>query len=54
VIQALDGELKDGTEVVTNVIVGAVRQAVTPAGGASFPGLSGGRQGFGRGGRGGG
>jgi multidrug efflux pump subunit AcrA (membrane-fusion protein) len=54
VIQALDGELKDGTEVVTNVIIGAVRQAVTPAGGAAFPGLSGGRQGFGRGGRGGG
>ncbi len=44
-IQALDGELKDGTEVVTNVITGAVRQAPTPPGGAGFPGLGGGRQG---------
>ena len=45
-IQALDGELKDGTEVVTNVVTGAVRQTATPAGGAAFPGLGGGRQGF--------
>ena len=49
-IQALDGELKEGTEVVTNVLTGSVRQVVTPQGGAGFPGL-GGRQGFrGRGG----
>jgi HlyD family secretion protein len=55
-IQALDGELKEGAEVVTNVIIGAVRQTATPqGGGAGFPGLTGGRQGFGgRGGRGGG
>jgi hypothetical protein len=56
-IQALDGELVEGTEVVTNVSTGAVRQTTTP-GGATFPGLTGGRQGFpGRGpggGRGGG
>ncbi len=52
-IQALDGDLKDGTEVVTNVITGAVRQAPTPPGGAAFPGLGGGR-GFDRGGGGGG
>jgi hypothetical protein len=43
-IQALDGEVKEGTELVTNVITGAVRQTATPAGGA-FPGLGGGRQG---------
>jgi hypothetical protein len=43
-IQALDGELKEDTEVVTNVITGAVRQTA-PQGGA-FPGLGGGRQGF--------
>ena len=55
-IQALDGELQEGTEVVTNVLTGAVRQTATPQGGAGFPGLTGGRQGFGggRGGRGGG
>jgi HlyD family secretion protein len=44
--QALDGELNDGTEVVTNVITGAVRQAPTAPGGTAFPGLGGGRQGF--------
>jgi hypothetical protein len=55
-IQALDGDLKDGTELVTNVITGAVRQTPTPPGGTAFPGLGGGRQGFpgGGGGRGGG
>ena len=57
-IQALDGELQEGTEVVSNVITGAVRQTATPAGGG-FPGLGGGRQGGfpgggGFGGRGGG
>ena len=52
-IQALDGELKDGTEVVTNVITGAVRQVPTAPGGAGFPGLGGGRQGFPGGGGGG-
>ncbi|HEY0284899.1 MAG TPA: efflux RND transporter periplasmic adaptor subunit [Vicinamibacterales bacterium] len=52
-IQALDGELKDGTEVVTNVITGAVRQAPTAPGGTAFPGLGGGRQGFPGGGGGG-
>ena len=45
-IQALDGELQEGTEVVTNVLTGAVRQTATPQGGAGFPGLTGGRQGF--------
>ncbi|HET9468871.1 MAG TPA: hypothetical protein VFO48_10690, partial [Vicinamibacterales bacterium] len=59
-IQALDGELQEGTEVVTNVLTGSVRQVATPQGGAGFPGLTGGRQGFpgggnrGGGGRGGG
>ena len=54
-IQALDGELTEGAEVVTSVLIGAVRQAATPAGGAAFPGLTGGRQGFpGGGNRGGG
>ena len=53
-IQALDGELKEGTEVVTNVITGAVRQAPTAPGGAGFPGLGGGRQGGFPGGGGGG
>jgi hypothetical protein len=49
-IQALDGEIQEGTEVVTNVITGSVRQTPTPPGGA-FPGLGGGRQGgFRRGG----
>ena len=45
-IQALDGELKDDPEVVTNVTTGAVRQAPTAPGGTAFPGLGGGRQGF--------
>jgi HlyD family secretion protein len=56
-IQAMDGTLQEGTEVVTNVLTGAVRQPVTPPqGGAAFPGLDGGRGGFrgGGGGRGGG
>jgi uncharacterized membrane protein YgcG len=44
--RALDGELNDGTEVVTNVTTGAVRQAPTAPGGTAFPGLGGGRQGF--------
>ena len=48
-IQVLDGELSEGTEVVTNVMTGAVRQTTTPAG-ATLPGLGGGRQGFGGGG----
>src|SRR5688500_12183545 len=48
-IQALDGELQEGTEVVTNVMTGDVRQTTTPQGGAGFPGLTGGRQGFGGG-----
>jgi hypothetical protein len=58
-IEVLDGELQEGTEVVTNVLTGAVRQVPTPQGGAGFPGM-GGRQGFpgggnrGGGGRGGG
>jgi hypothetical protein len=43
-IQAFEGELREGTEVVTNVITGAVRQTTTPPGGG-FPGLGGGRQG---------
>jgi hypothetical protein len=54
-IEALDGQLQEGTEVVTNVITGAVRQVVTPPNRGGFPGLGGGRQGgFGGGGRGGG
>jgi HlyD family secretion protein len=51
-IQAMDAEVNEGTEVVTNVITGAVRQAPTAPGGAAFPGLGGGR-GFDRGGGGG-
>jgi hypothetical protein len=54
-IQALEGELEEGTEVVTNVITGAVRQTLQPQGGQGFPGLGGGRQGGGfPGGQGGG
>ena len=44
-IQALDGTLEEGMEVVTNVITGAVRQTLQPQGGQGFPGLGGGRQG---------
>jgi HlyD family secretion protein len=44
-LQVLDGQLEEGTEVVTNVITGAVRQTLQPQGGAGFPGLGGGRQG---------
>src|SRR5688572_13553621 len=44
-LQALDGEIQEGTEVVTNVITGAVRQTLQPQGGQGFPGLGGGRQG---------
>jgi HlyD family secretion protein len=43
-IQTLDGELHEGTEVVTSVTVGAQRAATMP-GGNAFPGL-GGRQVF--------
>jgi len=60
-LQTLEGAVDEGTELVTNVTTGAVRQA--PQGGNAFPGLGGGRQGFpgggfpggggGRGGRGG-
>jgi HlyD family secretion protein len=54
-IRAFDGNLQEGTEVVTNVIIGSARQTATPpASGNAFPGLGGGRQGFGGGGRGGG
>ena len=54
-IEALDGELQEDTEVVTNVMTGAVRQTLTPPGGAgAFPGLGGGRQGGGFPGGGGG
>ena len=35
-LQALDGDVQEDTEVVTNVITGAVRQAPAPAGNA-FP-----------------
>ncbi len=49
-IQAFDGEISEGTEVVTSVLTGAVRQTPTPQGGNAFPGLGGGRQGFGGGG----
>ena len=52
-IQALDGQVQEGTELVANVITGAVRQAPTPPGGTAFPGLGGGRQGFPGGGGGG-
>lgn len=44
-IDALDGELQEDTEVVMNVITGSVRQTPTVLGGGAFPGLSGGRQG---------
>jgi HlyD family secretion protein len=53
-IQALDGDVQEGTEVVTNVVVGAVRQTATPAPTNAFPGLDGGRRGFGGGFQGGG
>ena len=44
-IQALEGELQEGTEVVTNVITGAVRQTCSRKVAQGFPGLGGGRQG---------
>jgi hypothetical protein len=51
----MDGSLQEGTEVVTNVLTGAIRQTPTaPQGGAAFPGLDGGRRGFPGGGGGGG
>jgi hypothetical protein len=55
-IQAMDGRIDEGTEVVTNVLIGSVRQTTTPARGNAFPGMDGGRGGGfgGRGGRGGG
>lgn len=47
-LQALDGNLDEGSEVVTNIIIGSVRATATPAGGAGFPGLeTGGRRGGG-------
>ena len=49
-LQALDGELKEGTEVVTNVTTGAVRPTTAPPGGTAFPGLGGRQGGFGGGG----
>ena len=49
-IQAIDGTIDEGTEVVTNVTTGAVRQTTTPAGGNAFPGMGGGRGFRGRGG----
>jgi HlyD family secretion protein len=49
-IQALDGRVDEGTEVVTNVLTGSVRQTPTPAGGNAFPGMGGGRGFRGRGG----
>jgi HlyD family secretion protein len=52
--EVLDGELQEGTEVVTNVMTGAVRQVLTPQRGGAFPGLGGGRQGGGFPGGGGG
>ena len=57
-IQAIDGAVQEGTDVVTTVMIGSARQTATPATGAAFPGLDGGRGrqgGFGGGGnRGGG
>ena len=48
-LQALDGTVQEGTEVVTNVMTGAVRQ--TPAAtGNAFPGMAP-QRGFGSGGR---
>ncbi len=47
-LQAMEGTINDGTELVTNVITGAVRQAATPQGGNAFPGMGG--RGFDRGG----
>jgi len=44
-IQALDGTIEEGTEVVTSVITGTARQTATPQGGSAFPGLGGGRVG---------
>jgi HlyD family secretion protein len=42
-IQAMDGNLQEGTEVVTNVTIGAVRQTATPPPTTAFPGLEGDR-----------
>jgi hypothetical protein len=47
-LQALDGALDEGSEVVTNIVIGSVRATAAPAGGAAFPGLeTGGRRGGG-------
>jgi HlyD family secretion protein len=52
-IQALDGGIQEGAELITSVTIGGVRQTAAPAGGSAFPGL-GGRPAFrGRGGGGG-
>ncbi len=54
-LQALDSTVGEGTEVVTNIVLGSVRTATAPAGGAAFPGLeTGGRRGGGIPGGGGG
>jgi hypothetical protein len=42
-IQATEGNIQEGTEVVTNVTIGAVRQTATPAPTTAFPGLEGDR-----------
>jgi hypothetical protein len=50
-IQALDGNLQEGSEVVTSVTTGATRATTAaPAGANTFPGLGGGRPGLGGGG----
>jgi HlyD family secretion protein len=50
-LQALDGDVKEDTEVVTNVITGAVRQAPAVPAGNAFPGMGPPQRGFGGGGR---
>src|SRR5918999_682853 len=38
-LQAIDGNIQEGTEVVTNVVTGAVRQTPAAPGGNAFPGM---------------
>ena len=53
-LQVIDGNVQEGTEVVTNVMIGAVRQTPAAPGGNAFPGMGPPQRGFGGGrGRGG-
>jgi hypothetical protein len=46
-IEAVEGSLREGAEVVTSVLIGGARPATPAPAGGAFPGLGGGRRGFG-------